>query len=254
MACEMFSIDGYNRVLSAIVEHGYQAVTIPEIERGQQHEVIMRHDVDFCLDYARDMARLEATAGIRATYYVMLRSPMYNLFSRHNSALLREIVDLGHDIALHYDAWWTERQGGDHQKAVCFESKTLKELCGSSVASFSIHQPDSKILSCGLKAGGLVNVYDQRHFDGFTYISDSNRNWRGKDIFELLASGKNIQLLTHPMWWVCNEPTTEACWDRTIQMNFQSEQRQILETERAYGPPREIKVHHVDRVQPRRSD
>ena len=243
---EMFSVDGYSELLSAIVRYGYSTITIPELNCSRSRQIIMRHDIDFCMDYARDMARLEALAGIRATYYVMLRSPMYNLFSRHDSAMLREILDLGHDVGLHYDAKWTEIQGSDHEKEICFEAETLEKLCGSPVTSFSIHQPDSRMMSHSLTAGELVNLYDQKHFDGFAYVSDSNRDWRGKDIFGILASGKNVQLLTHPMWWICDEPTTEDCWDLAIERNFQSAQRQILETERAYGPARELVVRRRD--------
>ena len=41
--------------------------------------------------------------GIQSTYFIMLRSPVYNLFSRENSEYLKKIIGFGHHIGLHYD-------------------------------------------------------------------------------------------------------------------------------------------------------
>ena len=240
MASDIFSAEGYRSLLTLINRCGYNSILVPELDTGKSGQIIMRHDIDFCMDYARDMAALEASEGIRATYYVMLRSPMYNLFARHESSLLNEIVSLGHDIGVHYDARWTEMCDGDHADGIRFEAGVLGKMCGAEIRSFSVHQPDSRVAAAEIEVEGFVNLYDEKYFRGFEYISDSNRDWRGKDIEKSIEQRGNLQFLTHPMWWICEEKTTEDCWDRTIEFNFQNAQRQILETERAYGPARKL--------------
>jgi hypothetical protein len=51
-----------------------------------------------------------------------------------------------------------------------------------------------------------------------------------------------VQILIHPIWWICEEAQTLDCWDRAIESNFYSAQHQLLETERAYGSIRNIKI------------
>jgi hypothetical protein len=49
------------------------------------------------------MAQVEADLGVRATYYVALRSPFYNPLSHAGAALVRELADLGHALGVHVD-------------------------------------------------------------------------------------------------------------------------------------------------------
>lgn len=49
------------------------------------------------------MAELEAELGVRATYYVMARSPFYNPFSREGRRAVHRITDLGHRLGTHCD-------------------------------------------------------------------------------------------------------------------------------------------------------
>ena len=49
------------------------------------------------------MAKIEHKFGVKATYFFMLRSPFYNIFTRANNEAVKEIIKLGHNIGLHYD-------------------------------------------------------------------------------------------------------------------------------------------------------
>ena len=70
---------------------------------------------------------------------------------------------------------------------------------------------------------GVVNAYQLG--DDFEYLSDSNRDWRGKDVLALIETGKPLQVLLHPIWWVCADPSVWDCWDAAIVQNF-SRQKQ----------------------------
>ncbi|MES2984404.1 MAG: hypothetical protein V4735_04355 [Pseudomonadota bacterium] len=240
-----FSPAGYGHLLTAIKTHGYR--TIPFDAAVQTTEpsrrLLLRHDIDFSLDYAHAMATQEAAMGLTATYFVMLRSPMYNLMSRHNATRLRDIAAMGHAIGLHFDAAYN--QGSERSLAawIRFEAETLSALAATPVTAFSLHQPSPEVLQQNILIEGLVNTYHPTQLAAFTYLSDSNRDWRGKDPIALMQAGTpHIHLLTHPMWWMNENPTTHGCWDDVIALNFSRMQEQLLATERAYGEKRRIQI------------
>lgn len=235
-----FSRSGYAELLDAIRAHGYQAIGYHQAHAAPARSLLLRHDIDFSMDYAHSMARIESDKGIQSTYFVMLRSPVYSLFSRHSSTLLREIVAMGHHIGLHFDAAFSQGQERTQEEWLRFETDILSTLANARVTAFSLHQPTQAMIEAHITIEGMVNTYHPKHTQGFTYISDSNRDWRGKDPLSLLATGENIQLLIHPMWWMSEAATPEACWDTVIALNFARSQEQMLATERAYGPPRRI--------------
>ena len=238
-----FSPSGYAELLDTITAYGYRTIGYDEAHTADKKALLLRHDIDFSMDYAHAMARIEADKGIRATYFVMLRSPVYSLLSRHSSRLLREIVAMGHHIGLHFDAAFEQGPERSQEAWLRFESETLSTLANTPVTAFSLHQPTQAMIDARITIEGMVNTYHPEHTQGFTYISDSNRDWRGKDPVALLATGGNIQLLIHPMWWISPAATPEACWDHVIALNFERAQEQMLKTERAYGPARRIALH-----------
>jgi hypothetical protein len=225
---------------------GYQFVTFGDVARGlltDQPCCLMRHDVDASMDFAIDMAEIEAERGIRTTYFVMLRSPLYNLMSRHSAAALLRLSSLGHEIGLHFDAACTPSPGKTVQDELSMELKLLSELAGQQVNAFSFHQPTEAIIRMRLSYPAVINTYNPDQLEEFRYISDSNRVWRDLDPFQLAASGwQKIQILLHPMWWMCEAQDVLDCWDQTISANFRATQAQLLATERAYGPPRQLKL------------
>ena len=63
--------------------------------------VILRHDIDYSVGKAREMAIIEHEEGVRSTYMVLLTSPYYNLLQDGNRRAVVEIAGLGHEIASH---------------------------------------------------------------------------------------------------------------------------------------------------------
>ncbi|WP_417782640.1 hypothetical protein [Terasakiella pusilla] len=237
-----FTLAGYECILSKIVEAGYDCVLVSELNKRDvpRPSIVLRHDVDFSMDHALRIAEVEARWGLKSTFFVMLRSPMYNLWSRQNTRFLAAIRDLGHEVGLHFDAAFADELPFDLEAVLAREVEALEVLGDFEVKSYSFHQPSASILSQAVKFRSLINTYDTQVFRGFEYISDSNMDWRGKNIFDFLHNRINVQLLTHPMWWVAEGRTSMDCWDETIIKNFTNEQRQILQTERAFGTRRQL--------------
>lgn len=240
-----FSQDSYESLLRALNSSGYRFLAFSEVASVSPADrvCLMRHDVDISMDFAVDMARTEYSQGVRATYFLMLRSPMYNLMSRHCLAAVRELLDFGHEIALHFDAGCPSEVGISIEDDIRFELDILSGLVGSSVCAFSLHQPTEEVIRQRIAISGVINTYHPDQLAGFKYISDSNRRWREENPYQLIAADvPRVQLLIHPIWWMCEAPHTSDCWNRAIERNFISEQKQLLETERAYGAERAVRV------------
>jgi hypothetical protein len=238
----IFSPEGYAALLDAARAKSYQMIGYDAVKNAARPSLLLRHDIDFSMEYARHMARIEADKGIKSTYFVMLRSPIYSLCSRRSSQLLREIVAMGHHIGLHFDAAFTQGPERTQEEWLRFEAQALSTLANAPITAFSLHQPTQAMIDAKIEIEGMVNTYHPEHLQGFEYISDSNRDWRGKNPFSLMEAGVNIQLLIHPMWWMSEAKTTQACWDEVIALNFEHAQNQILATERAYGKMRTLNI------------
>ena len=219
--------------------------------------MLLRHDVDLSPEAAYQMSVLEKSLGVRATYFIMLRSPAYNLFSRSNSDFIQGIIQNGHEIGLHYD------QGLDHKrrfsnsitnKNILKEARILEKMFELDVTSMSFHQPSEAVLAGEIDTTPLLNSYGDELNKNFTYISDSNMtlDWSALDdlMKPKLSNGLvykedsklNLQLLVHPVWWIMPGKHIFEKWNNAIIQNFQNEQKQFIETERAYGPQRQIKL------------
>lgn len=241
-----FSIDSYRRLLGAGRNAGYRFITFNEIahDPGAERLCLMRHDVDVNVQFAAAMANVEAEEGIRSTYFLMLRSPAYNLLSRAAARSVREIAALGHEIGVHFDAQHPLVDEDNLIPLVLEEARIVGDVAGTEVHAVSFHQPSRPILERDIEVPGLINTYNRRQLEGWHYASDSNRDWRGRSAFDLLAAGEHsrIQVLVHPMWWVCEAAGTEDVWEIAVRANFETMQQQFVETEGAYGPVRSFEI------------
>lgn len=57
--------------------------------------VILRHDIDYSLDSALALARVEQKLGVSSTYFVLLTSDFYNPASKGSLEKLRAIQSMG---------------------------------------------------------------------------------------------------------------------------------------------------------------
>ena len=208
---------------------------------------LLRHDVDADVFAAGIMAELESEMGISSTFFLMLRSPLYNLMSRCNHRIIEKILDLGHEIGLHYDQGFDEERGLDPSTSsacIMSEAEWLERQFSTTVSAVSFHQPGLAVLEGHVDTLSLVNTYDRERLAGIEYYSDSNRQFALAGTAscpeQIMAakSPQDMQLLIHPMWWVYDDPTTEAVWNRTLRSNCELAERQLLETERAFGRAR----------------
>lgn len=199
-----FTYNAYLELITSLRSAGYEIADYHNWE-GKEKCVILRHDVDTDIAKATDMARLEAGAGIKSTYFVLLTSDFYNVFSKASSAALHEIMGYGHEIGLHFDeVCYPELEGNldGVRERILEESRILEKALGAPVTTVSMHRPSKMILDADLQIPGMVNSYGDDYFKGFKYLSDSRRRWR-EPAEEIIASGEypRLHILTHAFWY-----------------------------------------------------
>lgn len=255
-----YNLDLYSALLANAQRAGYRFIGFDAISDGAtgSGRFLLRHDVDADVGAALRMGREEARLGVRATYFVMLRSPCYNLMSRWCQRAIEELVGLGHHVGLHFDQGFDEgrtRTATGVSATIREESEWLERLFRCYVHAVSFHQPSVVALPEGIDCGRRVNTYDRQRLSAFRYISDSNRTLSLLDPAADEATNgaafarlfpNDIQLLVHPMWWVHPGGDTASVWDRVIRSNLGKMQEQLVATERAYGPSRQFEVRAMD--------
>ncbi len=197
-----FTCDGYAALLDAFVERGYGATAYADVEPGQP-QLVLRHDLDMSIQEARPIADIEAARGMAAHYFVLLRTEMYNPWSRAGRADLRAIADAGHDIGLHFDAALYADDLDTLDRVCREECDVLEQPMGRAVSLVSLHRPRKSLLGLDRPLGGRRHTYEPAFFTAIGYCSDSRGAWHHGHPLDHQAAAENraLQLLTHPIWW-----------------------------------------------------
>lgn len=198
-----FTVDSYRNLINLALR-SYQVANYRLIPWGQRF-VLWRHDCDFSLNRSLSLAHVEAESGFKATYFVNPHCDFYNLLEQRQRDYLHEIAELGHDIALHFDAaFYDTLSETDLHKQVSFEADLLEHYLSVRPAVFSFHNPTAFHLACEADSyGGLLNCYSRRFKTEVPYCSDSNGYWRFRRLHDVLTDATDpcLQVLTHPGWW-----------------------------------------------------
>lgn len=207
-----FALEHYREILEVALEAGYVFRGFHQAFSLEQQVIYLRHDLDICLEEALDMAALETELGIQATYFVLVNSPIYNLFSKDSLEFLNELANKGHWIGLHLDpAMFPTEDSSEVEKHI----SELINFYGTViplVSAVSFHRPNPNVLGREFKA--FVSTYSSRFFKEVKYVSDSRGVWREGCPCQALRKRQypSLQMLVHPIWWKPIE--TESLSDR----------------------------------------
>jgi len=146
---------------------------------------------------------------VSATYFVRVHSEYYNPLQPPERRILREIVELGHEIGLHYEPRFYSDEGLDLLDAIDADRALLAGIPGvGPVSALSAHQPLLSPPDFATIAGrGLTEVYIHPEFRAMRYYSDSGMNWREKTLAEAVETESRCQFLIHPDFW--NDTATD---------------------------------------------
>jgi hypothetical protein len=224
-----FSLDGYEALIRELRGRGYEPRGFLDAEPAERH-LILRHDIDLSIDVALTLAEREQAIGVRSTYFVLMRSELYNPLSSRNRRALVQIQELGHAIGLHFDAALYGDDRAELEEACAEECRTLEAWLSRDVEVVSFHRPAQSLLDNASRLAGRRHAYEPRFFREMGYCSDSRGDWHHGHPLEhaAVAEGRALQLLTHPIWWVAlpGESVAERL-DRLSQTQHDRFRREI---------------------------
>lgn len=198
------SYEEYRQILRRVAKSG-KSKTFEEAETAEQF-IVIRHDVEFSLEKALQMAIIESQYGAVASYFIQIGNMAYNAFSEHSLRIIRAIASLGHEIGLHY------RQSDEAraEEEIGTQAQMLSQCAGVGVNLFSTHRPQKDTRYHEYKVAGMLNAYSERFFTRtedtenvkVRYIADSKFRWNyGRPDAETIEKSDKIQLLVHPFQW-----------------------------------------------------
>jgi hypothetical protein len=200
-----YSMAGYRRLIGAVRHAGFQFASFVDRPSPSERCLYLRHDVDFSLAAAVELAEANAALGVRGTFFVLLRSEIYNVLSSWSMDRIRDLERLGQEVALHYLAP-PGAQNDDLAERVREDFETIRRDVPSLQRVVSWHNPSEGLLSFRGEGtvGGLVNAYSAAFTTESLYLSDSNLRHSVEALEAALANARtpHAQLLLHPINWV----------------------------------------------------
>lgn len=233
-----FTLEKYQELCEAAINSNYKPVTMQKyFEKPPDHAfVILRHDVDRKADMALDMARLEHSMGISATYYFRMVPGVFR------PKIIKQIMNMGHEIGYHYEV--LDRAEGNKEMAIQLFEKELKifrevadvrTVCmhGNPLAEWSNKDLWEKYNF--EKFSVIGEPYISIDYNDILYFSDTGRTWGNsfsvkdlvrtsfnetvsstEDIIRLINERKyqKVCILAHPNRWTNNVGVwvTELLW------------------------------------------
>lgn len=196
-----FTYQSYILMIQKLITKGFKIASYHN-QQDFYPLAILRHDIDFSLDKALEMALIENALGIQSTYFILLSTDFYNIASKKSTDIVRKIHKLGHEIGLHFDEMKYVERGQNLITAIKSELDAMEMLIGIKIISVSMHRPSKETLEADYQIDGIVNSYSKVFFNDFKYISDSRRKWK-EDVNAIIDSGEHsrLHILTHPFWY-----------------------------------------------------
>ena len=171
----MFSYAEYRNVIT-LVKQNLPIMDFSEVSDEVNSFCVLRHDIEFSIDRALEMARIEhEDLNVHSTYTVQLRNNTYNALSQKNIEAIQEIESMGHYIGLHQNP----PMMGDDELVdyILKDIKTLEHYYGFEVDRFAFHR-------CG---SNPTFIFDDYGHEGRTV----------RDAINSKLSDGTIKLVTH---------------------------------------------------------
>ena len=206
----MFSYEDYKKIIRIIkstdryMEY-HKALTSDRF-------IIMRHDVEYSVERAYELAKVESSMDFTSTFFFQWTNNSYNILSRKNMDMIKDMHERGHYIGLHF-ALNGMTDMGRIREQIGKEMEILNSMFEFKIDTFSIHRPSKDVLRENIKLPGYINAYQDDFFtfaENVTedtpvkvkYLSDANHIWRyGYPDEKNILDNDKVQILTHPFAW-----------------------------------------------------
>jgi hypothetical protein len=177
-----FTIQRYKELLQTLINSNYQFQTFAEfIAKPEKKSIVLRHDVDVLPKNSLVFARIQASKGIKGTYYFRAVPQSWD------EKIILEIASLGHEIGYHYECLTTTHgnleSGIEDFKTNLFALRKLVPVITICMHGSPMSKHDSKDLwkSYQYKDYGIIaEPYFDVDYNKVYYLTDTGRRWNGR--------------------------------------------------------------------------
>jgi hypothetical protein len=203
-----FTYIAYSQLINRITENGYTFTNYHDYKEVPK-PCILCHDIDYDIEKALKLAKIEAeNHSIQTTYFVLINTNFYNVFSNSINSVLKDMIKMGHEIGLHFDEMQyyppliNQKHELSIEELIKKEISLLEQILEQPVKAISMHRPSQFTLDSNIVIPGVANRYSQTFFKDFKYVSDSRHNWR-EDVESIVfyQQYEKLHILTHPFWY-----------------------------------------------------
>ena len=182
--------------------------------------LILRHDIEYFLDAALDLAIIEKKNNIKSTFFFQTTSK-YNIFEESQYHKTKRINALGHEFGIHYDADFLKKNKINLKEAIILMKEKIEIFFKIKIKAISCHRPKKFYFDPKIK--GIMNAYNKNFLEEVKYISDSQQVFRN-DLDEVLDNFDKIHFLVHDYTWSKNGDK----WQTNIIKNYKKEVSQNI--------------------------
>lgn len=167
--------------------------------------LFLRHDVKISLSKALRMAEIESEYGMPASFMVRADSSLYSLNDRQARIHLLELLQMGHEVGLHFDLAHETRQSPSYRRLIEAEvsaaCERLEQIICRPVRSLSFQRPIPLLFGGSLLINGRINA-DAQELRAWC-LSDGGGHWRnGEPVAQIAQFNQQaLQVILHPIWW-----------------------------------------------------
>ena len=154
-----FTYRAYRNLLNKIKDCGYYFAFYNNWINVTR-SIILRHDIDYDVKKSVRLAEIENSEGVVSTYFVLVTSDFYNVFSKESYDGLMKILDYGHNIGLHFDEDRCPDCKGDAARVVdhiFYEAELLEQCIARKVSVVSMHRPSRALLEADVQIPRMIN-------------------------------------------------------------------------------------------------
>ena len=222
-----FTLSYYNKIFQKALDDDYHIITLKEFfcdeYNKSQHILVNRIDVDIKIERLNYIYDIFKALEIKASIYLRLHSPTYNLLSFGNIAIIKKLISIGCEIGLHTEL---EDAAGycsiERKELLRQEIKLFEAIFGVKIYGTASHGDMTHFNNLDFwkthsaeEFQLLYEAYDEKLWRHCRYVSDSEwTRWKSYENGILIKNDRRtpiehmdddkpkvLHLLTHPESW-----------------------------------------------------
>ena len=221
-----FTFNNYKKIFQTALDNNYKIITVKEFfsdEYDKDEKILVnRIDVDVKIDRLKTIHKIFEELNIKASIYVRLHAPTYNLLSIGNIKIIQDLLSIGCEIGLHTELEDVgEYCNIDKKELFKKEIELFETIFDTKMYGTASHGDMTEYNNLDFwkkhtpeELGLLYEAYDEKLWGNCRYVSDSEwTRWKAYKDGKLLENDRRtpiehieddcrvLHLLTHPESW-----------------------------------------------------